>query len=87
MGEGLKMTIAILLPGQTVRVRQGPYKGHIGVVKDATESTARVELHATCQTINVDRSRLQPTYVHYLRMLYEYMLCVCATISCADFRL
>ncbi|CAK8694828.1 transcription elongation factor SPT5-like isoform X2 [Clavelina lepadiformis] len=47
--------------GQTVRVRQGPYKGHIGVVKDATESTARVELHATCQTINVDRSRLQPT--------------------------
>ena len=52
--------------GQTVRVRQGPYKGHIGVVKDATESTARVELHATCQTINVDRSRLQPTYVCYL---------------------
>nr|CAB3266712.1 transcription elongation factor SPT5 [Phallusia mammillata] len=47
--------------GQTVRVRQGPYKGHIGVVKDATESTARVELHATCQTINVDRSRLQTT--------------------------
>ncbi|XP_078489937.1 transcription elongation factor SPT5 isoform X4 [Ciona intestinalis] len=47
--------------GQTVRVRQGPYKGHIGVVKDATESTARVELHATCQTINVDRMRLQPT--------------------------
>uniref|UniRef100_H2Y419 Transcription elongation factor SPT5 n=1 Tax=Ciona savignyi TaxID=51511 RepID=H2Y419_CIOSA len=47
--------------GQTVRVRQGPYKGHIGVVKDATESTARVELHATCQTINVDRTRLQPT--------------------------
>uniref|UniRef100_H2Y420 Transcription elongation factor SPT5 n=1 Tax=Ciona savignyi TaxID=51511 RepID=H2Y420_CIOSA len=49
--------------GQTVRVRQGPYKGHIGVVKDATESTARVELHATCQTINVDRTRLQPTWV------------------------
>ena len=28
---------------------QGPYKGHIGMVKDATESTARVELHAKCQ--------------------------------------
>lgn len=49
--------------GQTVRIRQGPYKGHIGVVKDATEVTARVELHASCQTINVDRSRLQLTLV------------------------
>ncbi|KAJ4935640.1 hypothetical protein JOQ06_017171 [Pogonophryne albipinna] len=36
----------------------GPYKGYIGVVKDATESTARVELHSTCQTISVDRQRL-----------------------------
>ncbi|KAK1899562.1 Transcription elongation factor SPT5 [Dissostichus eleginoides] len=26
---------------------KGPYKGYIGVVKDATESTARVELHST----------------------------------------
>ena len=32
--------------------------GYIGVVKDATESTARVELHSTCQTISVDRQRL-----------------------------
>uniref|UniRef100_A0A8C7JLF1 Transcription elongation factor SPT5 n=1 Tax=Oncorhynchus kisutch TaxID=8019 RepID=A0A8C7JLF1_ONCKI len=31
---------------------------YIGVVKDATESTARVELHSTCQTISVDRQRL-----------------------------
>lgn len=46
------------LIGQTVSVKQGPYKGHYGVVKDATETTARVELHASCQTINVDRSRL-----------------------------
>lgn len=44
--------------GQTVRVKQGPYKGHIGVVKDATDSTARIELHSSCQTISVDRSRL-----------------------------
>lgn len=28
------------------------------MVKDATESTARVELHSTCQTISVDRQRL-----------------------------
>lgn len=35
-----------------------PPPGYIGVVKDATESTARVELHSTCQTISVDRQRL-----------------------------
>ena len=39
-------------------IPQGPYKGHIGIVKDATESTARVELHAKCQTISVDRTRI-----------------------------
>ncbi|XP_039248300.2 transcription elongation factor SPT5-like isoform X1 [Styela clava] len=54
-GRGQRDTSII---GQTVRVRQGPYKGHIGVVKDATESTARIELHSSCQTISVDRSRL-----------------------------
>ncbi|KAJ8683478.1 hypothetical protein QAD02_019270 [Eretmocerus hayati] len=36
----------------------GPYKGNVGIVKDATESTARVELHSTCQTISVDRSHI-----------------------------
>lgn len=44
--------------GQTVRVKQGPYKNHIGVVKDATSTTARVELHSDCKTINVDRQRI-----------------------------
>ncbi|XP_035670800.1 transcription elongation factor SPT5-like [Branchiostoma floridae] len=48
------------LIGQTVRICQGPYKGYIGMVKDATESTARVELHSSCKTISVDRSRLNP---------------------------
>lgn len=28
-------------------------------MKDATDQTARVELHTQCQTINVDKSRLQ----------------------------
>ena len=32
------------------------------MVKDATESTARVELHSTCQTISVDRQRLTTVY-------------------------
>ena len=46
------------LIGQTIKITQGPYKGHIGMVKDATEATARVELHAKCQTISVDRGRI-----------------------------
>ncbi|ELK31568.1 Transcription elongation factor SPT5 [Myotis davidii] len=46
------------LIGQTVRISQGGDKGYIGVVKDATESTAQVELHSTCQTISVDRQWL-----------------------------
>ncbi|XP_055342396.1 transcription elongation factor SPT5-like [Paramacrobiotus metropolitanus] len=44
--------------GKTVRIIQGPYKGYIGVVKDCTDATARVELHANCTTISVDRNRL-----------------------------
>merc|ERR1712223_1909260 len=44
--------------GQTVKITQGPYKSHIGIVKDATEATARIELHSKCQTISVDRSRI-----------------------------
>ena len=46
------------LIGQTIKITQGPYKSHIGIVKDATETTARVELHSKCQTISVDRSRI-----------------------------
>lgn len=42
-----------------------PCTGYIGVVKDATESTARVELHSTCQTISVDRQRLTSVYVTF----------------------
>lgn len=44
--------------GQTIKITQGPYKGHVGIVKDATDSTVRVELHSKCQTIIVDRSRV-----------------------------
>lgn len=32
--------------------------GHIGIVKDSTEDTARVELHTNCKTISVDKNRL-----------------------------
>lgn len=44
--------------------------GYIGVVKDATESTARVELHSTCQTISVDRQRL--TTMCVLTLLLQF---------------
>ena len=38
--------------------------GYIGIVKDSTDTTARVELHSSCKTISVDRSRLSTlTYV------------------------
>ncbi|VDN28543.1 unnamed protein product [Gongylonema pulchrum] len=44
--------------GKSVRITQGPLKGYFGIVKDATEQTARVELHSSCKTISVDRSRI-----------------------------
>lgn len=46
------------LIGQTIKITGGPYKGNVGIVKDATGSTARVELHSTCQTISVDRGHI-----------------------------
>ena len=55
------------LIGQTVRISQGPYKGYVGIVKDATESTCKIELHAKCQTITVDRNRIvSTTYVFFI---------------------
>lgn len=46
------------LIGKTIKITQGHYKGYIGIVKDAIGATARVELHTTCQTITVDKSRI-----------------------------
>ncbi|KAL4704654.1 hypothetical protein ACJJTC_013438 [Scirpophaga incertulas] len=46
------------LIGVTIKITGGPYKGNVGIVKDATGSTARVELHSTCQTISVDRGHI-----------------------------
>lgn len=44
--------------GKSIKITGGPYKGAVGIVKDATESTARVELHSSCQTISVDRNHI-----------------------------
>ncbi|PIK60626.1 putative transcription elongation factor SPT5 isoform X2, partial [Apostichopus japonicus] len=46
------------LIGQTVRITEGPYKGYIGIIKDATDSTVRLELHSMMRTISVDRNRV-----------------------------
>ena len=46
------------LIGKTIKITQGTYKGYIGIVKDSIGMTARVELHATCQTITVDKQRI-----------------------------
>lgn len=46
------------LIGQTIRITSGPYKNAVGIVKDATECTSRVELHSSCQTISVDKKNL-----------------------------
>ena len=58
MGRGRGRDTSII--GKTVRIVMGPYKGYVGIVKDATDDTARVELHTTCTTISVDRTRLLP---------------------------
>lgn len=44
--------------GKSIKITGGSYKGVVGIVKDATEATARVELHSSCQTISVDRNHI-----------------------------
>ena len=39
--------------GKTVVIRKGPYKGLLGIVKDTTDSEARVELHTKGKTVQV----------------------------------
>lgn len=46
------------LVAKTVRISQGPHKGYIGIVKESTDTSARVELHTNCKVINVDKSAL-----------------------------
>lgn len=44
--------------GQTVTIRKGPYKGLLGIVKEATDTHARVELHTKSKTVNVSKDSL-----------------------------
>eukprot|EP00123_Amoebidium_parasiticum_P017793 comp23990_c0_seq1/m.42637 comp23990_c0_seq1/g.42637 ORF comp23990_c0_seq1/g.42637 comp23990_c0_seq1/m.42637 type:complete len:1051 (-) comp23990_c0_seq1:111-3263(-) len=43
----------------TVSIRGGPHKGLIGIVRECTETTARVELHSRNLTVTIDREKLQ----------------------------
>ena len=44
--------------GQTVIIRRGGYKGLLGIVKDTTDASARVELHSKNKTITVPKDHL-----------------------------
>lgn len=47
------------LIGQTVRISKGPYKGLIGIVKDATDKEARVELHTKKSVTSVPKDSVK----------------------------
>ncbi|KAL4891016.1 Spt5 C-terminal nonapeptide repeat binding Spt4-domain-containing protein [Aspergillus ambiguus] len=44
--------------GKTVMVRKGPFKGLVGIVKDATDTQARVELHSKNKLVSVPKDIL-----------------------------
>jgi transcription elongation factor SPT5 len=44
--------------GQTVIIKRGGYKGLLGIVKDTTDASARVELHSKNKTITVPKEHL-----------------------------
>lgn len=44
--------------GKTVRVKQGAYKGYVGIVRDSTDTTARIELHTDTKIISVEKGHL-----------------------------
>ncbi|KAF2402756.1 transcription elongation factor Spt5 [Trichodelitschia bisporula] len=46
------------LIGKTVSIRKGAYKGLIGIVKDTTETQARVELHTKNKIMTIDKELL-----------------------------
>jgi transcription elongation factor SPT5 len=56
--------------GQTVIVRQGPYKGLLGIIKDTTDSSARVELHSNLKTVSLEKSKL--TFKTYLSFCFYF---------------
>ncbi|KAL7748461.1 transcription elongation factor spt5 [Sorochytrium milnesiophthora] len=46
------------LVGNIVKISGGAYKGYMGVIKDATDAMARVELHTNSRVVNIERNKL-----------------------------
>jgi transcription elongation factor SPT5 len=46
------------LLGKHIRVKLGPYKGYMGIVKDTTQTTARLELYTKKNILSVDKAHL-----------------------------
>lgn len=46
------------LIGKTVTIRRGPHKGLLGIVKDSTDSDARVEIHGSKKIITIGKDKL-----------------------------
>ena len=62
------------LIGQLVHIRKGPYKGHRGLVKDTTASSARVELQSKNKVINIEKYDLAVVeYVDSLFLLLQLL--------------
>ena len=58
------------LIGQTVRISQGSYKGYVGIVKDATESIRKIELHM----VNVKQLLLIEIVLYQQRMFFFFFV-------------
>lgn len=60
------------LIGKTVSVRKGPFKGLVGIVKDASDDQARVELHSKNKLVTIPKEilivkeyvGLSPLFIH-----------------------
>lgn len=66
------------LLGKTITVRKGRFKGLVGIVRDADDSTAQVELYTSNKPVHIPREDLVPkeyvfsTFVHVnLLMFYS----------------
>jgi transcription elongation factor len=58
--------------GKTVLINHGPWKGYIGVVKEANANIARVELHSKPKIIPVERNYL--TILEYFLFSFSSLL-------------
>ena len=57
------------LQGKQVKIKRGPYKGNIGLVKDTTDSGARIELQAKNKIVNVEKEHLM--IIEYVRTSHK----------------